>query len=67
MSLGVYLVSLMLVDMLKVFSKAMNLLYLSFRYLFWLYSCIGVLALVLNDQCIAGDVVGRLDMNWRFL
>lgn len=58
MSLGVYLVSLMSVDTLKVFSKTMNLLYLSFRYLFWLYSCIGALTLVLNDHCIAGEVVG---------
>lgn len=39
-SLGVYLVSVMSVDTLKVFSKLMNLLYLSFRYLFWLYSCV---------------------------
>lgn len=50
MSLGVYLVSLISVVTLKVFSKAMNLLYLSFRCLFWLYFCIGVLMWVLNDH-----------------
>lgn len=58
MSPGVSLVSLMSVVMLKVFIEVKNLLYLSFRYLVWLYSCIGLLILVFNTHCIAEEVVG---------